>query len=84
MKKWKICFSIFTIILAFMALMDNAPISRDIIMPLMFISLSMNMFTTAKEYREKQQKGTSVYFMVVGIFLLIVTLYNVASLIFGI
>ena len=59
-------------------------ISTDITMPITFVSLAIAMFITSKEYKDEQQKSTSLYFLLLGIFLLIVTVYNVASLIWGI
>jgi hypothetical protein len=53
-------------------------------MPIMFVCLAATMFITSKEYIDKKQKSTAVYFLVLGIFLLGVTAYNIASLIWGI
>ena len=53
-------------------------------MPITFICLTITMFITSKEYKDKEQKNTSLYFLLLGIFLLIITAYNVASLIWGI
>jgi len=47
----------------------------------MFVGLATTMFITSKEYKDKQQKNTAVYFLLIGVFLLIVTVYNIVSLI---
>ena len=82
MKNLKLLFSALTVAFAILGL--TKAISTDITMPIMFICLSITMFITSKEYKEKEQKGTAIYFMLLGIFLLLVTAYNVASLIWGI
>lgn len=78
----KLLFSALTVAFAILGL-TNA-VSTDITMPIMFVCLATTMFITSKEYKDKEQKNTAVYFLLLGIFLLIVTAYNVASLIWGI
>lgn len=82
MEKLKLIFSALTI--AFGILGITKAISTDISMPIMFVNLAITMFITAKEYKDIQQKSTAVYFILLGVFLLIVTIYNVAALIWGI
>ena len=82
MEKLKLIFSALTIAFGILGL--TKAISTDISMPIMFVNLAITMFITAKEYKDKQQKSTAVYFLLLGIFLLIVTAYNVASLLWGI
>ena len=82
MKNLKIFFSSLTVAFAILGL--TKALSTDITMPIMFVSLAITMFITTKEYKDKQQKSTSVYFFILGIFLLVVTAYNVASLIWDI
>lgn len=82
MEKLKLIFSALTIAFGILGL--TKAISTDISMPIMFVNLAITMFITAKEYKDKQQKSTAVYFILLGVFLLIVTIYNVASLIWGI
>ncbi|MBP3596532.1 MAG: hypothetical protein J6J60_08825 [Clostridia bacterium] len=82
MKNLKLLFSSLTVALAILGL--TKAISTDITMPIMFICLSITMFITAKEYKDKEQKSTAIYFMLLGIFLLLVTTYNIASIIWGI
>ena len=82
MKNLKLFFSALTVAFAILGL--TKAVSTNITMPIMFVCLSTTMFITSKEYKDKKQKNTSVYFLLLGIFLLIVTAYNVASLIWGI
>lgn len=82
MKNLKLLFSALTVAFAILGL--TRAVSTDITMPIMFICLSITMFITSKEYKEKEQRSTAIYFMFIGIFLLLVTAYNVASLIWGI
>ena len=78
----KLFFSALTVTFAILGL--TKAVSTDITMPIMFVCLAITMFITSKEYKEKEQKNTAVYFLLLGIFLLIVTAYNVASIIWGI
>ncbi len=82
MKNLKLFFSSLTVAFAILGL--TKALRTDITMPIMFVSLSVTMFITAKEYTEKKQKNTAIYFLLLGLFLLMVTVYNVASLIWGI
>ncbi len=82
MKNLKLFFSALTVAFGILGL--TKALSTEISMPIMFVSLAITMFITAKEYKDKQQKSTAVYFLLLGIFLLAVTVYNVASLIWGI
>ncbi len=82
MKNLKLFFSALTVAFAILGL--TKAVSTNITMPIMFVCLSTTMFITSKEYKDKKQKNTSVYFLLLGIFLLIVTAYNVASMIWGI
>lgn len=82
MKNLKLFFSSLTVAFAILGL--TKALSTDITMPIMFVCLAITMFITSKEYKDKQQKNTAVYFLLLGVFLLIVTAYNVASLIWGI
>ena len=82
MKNLKLFFSALTAAFAILGL--TKAFSTDITMPITFVCLATTMFITSKEYKDKQQKSTAVYFLLLGIFLLIVTVYNVASLIWGI
>lgn len=82
MKNLKLFFSALTIAFAILGL--TRAVSTNITMPIMFVCLSTTMFITSKEYKDKKQKNTSIYFLLLGIFLLIVTAYNVASMIWGI
>ena len=82
MKNLKLFFSALTVAFAILGL--TKALSTDVTMPITFVCLATTMFITSKEYKDKQQKNTAVYFLLLGLFLLIVTAYNVASLIWGI
>ena len=82
MKNIKILFSALTVVFAILGL--TKALSTDITMPIMFICMVITMFITAKEYKNLKQKNTAVYFWIVGVFLLVVTAYNLASIIWGI
>lgn len=82
MKNLKLFFSALTVAFGILGL--TKALSTDVTMPIMFLGLAITLFVTSKEYKDKQQKSTAVYFLLLGIFLLIVTAYNVASRIWGI
>ena len=82
MRNLKIIFSALTVALGILGV--TKAFSTNITMPIMFVCLATTMFITSKEYKDKQQKNTAIYFMLLGVFLLVVTGYNVASIIWGI
>ena len=82
MKNLKLFFSSLTVAFAILGL--TKALSTDITMPITFVCLATTMFITSKEYKDKQQKSTAIYFLLMGVFLLLVTVYNVASVIWGI
>ena len=82
MKNLKLFFSALTVAISILVLTKT--FSTNILMPLMFICLTVTMFITAKEYKDNKQKNTAIYFLLLGVFLLIVTIYNVVSLIWNI
>jgi len=82
MKNSKLFFSALTVAFAILGL--TKAVSTDITMPIMFICLATTMIITSREYKDKKQKNSAIYFLLLGIFLLIITAYNVASLIWGI
>ncbi len=82
MKNLKLFFSALTVAFAILGLAKA--LSTDITMPITFVCLATTMLITSKEYKDKQQKNSAIYFLLLGIFLLVVTAYNVASLIWGI
>ena len=82
MKNLKLLFSSLTVAFAILGL--TKVLSTDITMPITFICLATSLFITAKEYKDKQQKTSAIYFLLLGVFLLVVTAYNVASIIWGI
>ncbi len=82
MKNLKLFFSALTVAFAILGL--TKALSTDITMPITFVCLATTTLIISKEYKDKQQKNSAIYFMLLGIFLLVVTAYNVASLIWGI
>lgn len=82
MKNLKLFFSSLTVAFAILGL--TKALSTDITMSITFICLATTMFITSKEYKDKKQRKSAVYFLLLGVFLLVVTLYNVASIIWGI
>ena len=82
MKNLKLFFSALTVAFAILGL--TKALSTDITMPIIFVCLSATMFISSKEYKDKQQKSSSIYFLLLGVFLLTVTLYNISSIIWGI
>ena len=82
MKTLKLMFSAFTVAFGILGL--TKALSTDIAMPIVFVCLAITMFLTSKEYKDKQEKRTAIHFLLLGVFLLIVTAYNIASLIWGI
>ena len=82
MKNLKLLFSTLTVTFAIIGL--TKALSTNITMPIAFVCLASTMFITSKEYRDQQQKNSAIYFLLLGVFLLVVTAYNVASIIWGI
>ena len=82
MKNLKMFFSALTVAFAILGL--TKALSTDITMPIMFVCMAITMFITSKEYKDKEQKNTAVYFFSIGIFLLGITAYNVVSIIWGV
>ena len=77
MRNMKLLFSVLVVAFAILGL--TKALSTDITMPITFVCLVITMFITAKEYKDSEQKRSSVYFVLLGIFLLIVTAYNMIS-----
>lgn len=82
MKNLKLFFSALTVVFGILGLTKS--VSTEISMPIMFVCLALTMFIASKEYKDKQQKNTAIYFLLLGVFLLAVTVYNVAPMIWGI
>lgn len=82
MKNLKLFFSAFTVAFAILGL--TKALSTDITMPITFVCLATTLFITSKEYKDKQEKISAVHFLLLGMLLLVVTAYNVISIIFGI
>ena len=82
MRNMKRLFS--ALVVAFAILGLTKALSTDITMPITFVCLAITMFITAKEYKDSDQKRSSVYFVLLGFFLLIVTAYNMISKIWGV
>lgn len=82
MRKMKLLFSALTVVFAIVGLTKMLP--YDFVMPITFVCLSVTMFITSKEYKDNGQKPSAMHFMLLGIFLLIVTVYNTVSIIWGV
>ena len=82
MKNLKLFFSALTVAFAILDL--TKALSTGITMPITFVCLATTMLMTSKEYKDKQQKSSAIYFLLLGVFLLAVTLYNVVSIVWGI
>jgi hypothetical protein len=82
MRNLKLFFSALTVAFAIIGL--TKALSFDITMPITFLCLSFTMLLTSKEYKDNNHPKSAVYFLLLEIFLLIVTAYNTASLIWGI
>lgn len=70
----KLFFSSLTVAFAILGL--TKALSYDITMPITFLCLTVTIFITSKENKIKGQKKLSLYFLLLGIFLLVVTAYN--------
>ena len=82
MNNLKLFFSALTVSFAILSL-TNA-MSTDIAMSIMFICFAVTMFINSKESINKKQKKMAICFFVLGVFLLLITAYNVASFIWKI
>ncbi len=82
MRNIKLFFSALTVAFGILGL--TKALSYDITMPITFLFLSITIFITSKEYRDNGQKRSALYFLLLGIFLLLVTIYNTASVIWHI
>ncbi len=79
MHNVKLFFSALTVAFAILGL--TKALTFDITMPITFVCMAITMLITAKEYKDKKQKISAVYFMFLGILLLIVSAYNTLSII---
>lgn len=82
MHNIKLFFSALTVAFAILGITRAVP--TDISMPIMFLCLALTMFVSAKEYKDNGNKSSAVYFLLLGIFLLVICVYNTASIIWGI
>lgn len=79
MHNVKLFFSALTVSFAILGL--TKALTFDITMPITFVCMAITMLITAKEYKDKKQKISAVYFMFLGILLLIISAYNTLSII---
>ena len=82
MRNIKLVFSSLTVAFAILGL--TKALSYDIAMPITFVCLAVTMFISSKECKDNKQKLSALSFLLLGIFLLIVTVYNTVSIIWGI
>ena len=77
MNSIKLLFSALTVVFGILGL--TRTLSYEITMPITFVCMSITMFITAKEYNDKKQKTSAICFFLLGIFLLLVTIYNIST-----
>ncbi len=77
MSNLKLFFSSLTVAFAILGL--TKALSYDITMPITFLCLTVTIFITSKENQIKGQKKSALYFLLLGIFLFVVTAYNTIS-----
>lgn len=82
MRNIKLLFSSLTVAFAILGL--TRAVSYDITMPIVFICMAISIFITAKEYKDGGKKRDALWFLLLGIFLLIITVYNIVSTVWGI
>lgn len=82
MKNLKIFFSALTVAFAILGL--TKALSFDISQPVMFVCLAVTMFIASKEHKTKGEKRSSLYFLLLGVLLLAVVGYNIASILWRI
>lgn len=82
MKNIKLLFSSLTVAFAILGL--TRAVSYDVSMPIVFICMAISILITAKEYKDSGKKRDALWFLLLGIFLMIITVYNIASSILGI
>lgn len=82
LRNIKLFFSSLTVVFGILGL--TKVLSSSVAMPIMFVCMAITMFITSKEYKDNKQKRSALYFLLLGIFLLIVTIYNTASMIWRI
>ena len=77
MRIWKAIFSVLTIILGSLGLINI--VSTDITLPIMFVFMGLTMLTNAKECYDKGAKKDAMIFAGIAIFVYVVTAYNLIS-----
>ncbi len=78
----KLLFSALTVAFGILGITNT--LSYDITMPITFVCLTITLFITAKENKDNGQKNSAICFLLLGMFLLAVTVYNVISMIWRI
>ena len=77
MRIWKAIFSVLTIILGSLGLINI--VSTDITLPIMFVFMGLTMLTNAKECYDKGANKDAMIFAGIAIFVYVVTAYNLIS-----
>ncbi len=77
MRKWKMIFSILTIIFGTIGLMKV--VTYNITLPVMFVFLGATFLVNAKEYYDKGDRKDAIFFTMVTIFIYVVTAINLIS-----
>ncbi len=82
MKTLKLILSGLTVAFAILGL--TKAISTDVSMPIAIVCLALTQFVMAYDTNKSGNKKGAVLYLVLGILLIVVTIYNVASKIWGI
>ncbi len=77
MRIWKAIFSVLTIILGSLGLMNI--VSNNITQPIMFLFMGLTFLTNAKDCYDKCAKKDAMIFVCIAIFVYVVTAYNLIS-----
>ena len=77
MRTKKVIFSVLTIMLGSLGLMNI--VSTDITLPIMFVFMGLTFLTNAKDCYDKGAKKDAIIFVGVAIFVYAVTAYNLIS-----
>ncbi len=79
MQNAKLLFSSLTVAFGILGL--TKALSYDITIPVMFTCLAVTMFITSKENKDKGMKKSAVCFLLLALFLSIITAYNLITII---
>ncbi len=81
MNNLKLLFSSLTVAFGILGL--TKAVSNDITMPATIICFAITMFITSKEHKSNECQKSALCFLILGVFLLLVTAYNIITSLFG-